>query len=735
MRILHLTSRMGIGGAETHISTLAHGQIKLGHKVFCASAGGVGTEELVSSGAIHFSLPLDRRTPTAVRESVAGILDIIKENKIDVIHAHSRIPSFIIRLIYGKVKALGCTFVTTAHMPFSASPAERALTEWGEGTVAVSCDIEEYLKESYALCAERITVIENGIDTGKFRPLADAEKKKLKESLGISADSRVICSASRTSASRAGCALWLCAHAPDILEGEETLLLLLSGAVGRERDLLGEIRERAKEANEALGREAVRLIVGLSDLSHILPAADIFVGVSRAALEAMSAGVATIIAGNEGYGGIISEENAPAQRESNFTGRGCTGSFENIKKELATLRASDLRSIGNECREYVCRELSAEGMSRAVCAFYEETKKKASRPHLLFVGHYGAGNYGDDEACRVLCRRFGDKYNLHFVCRDKRQFAKISDADAIHRADIARITKEIKRADCVVFGTGNILQDDTSLRSLLYYREIFALSKKYKKKTALLSNGIGPLHTDVAKEAVREILKTCAYLSLREDESCRLALSLEESANARLAADLVYLNGAKTHKKGLQPQVARGLFSYIGGRKYAVLCPRADMAESDAKAATEYLRALSDAGVITVIVPLCPALDLKICQFLHRAIPRSCIYTGVLDYKRLCLIMRGAELALGGRLHAGITSICAECAFVGWDSDSRIRANLAHAQVGGYLSSEHFTADDIERAVREQKALVEEGKYKVARARLARLAEDDLSHFEDFLEE
>ena len=726
---------MGIGGAETHISTLAHGQIRLGHKVFCASAGGVGVGGLETAGAEHFTLPLDRRTPSAVQESVAGILCIIKENKIDVIHAHSRIPAFIIRLIYKKVISLGCTFVTTAHMPFGASPAERALTEWGEGTIAVSRDIADYLKESYALCAERITVIENGIDTEKFCPVTYMEKARLKEKLGIPADSRVICSASRTSASRAGCALWLCSHAPEILEENETLLLLLSGAVGRERDLLGEIRERADEANRTAGREAVRLIVGESDISRILPAADIFVGVSRAALEAMSAGVATMIAGNEGYGGIINGENARRQRLSNFTGRGCSGSFENIKKDLAALRGADLRALGEECREYICRELSAHAMSRAVCAFYEETKKKASRPHLLFVGHYGAGNYGDDEACRAICRRLGEKYNLHFVCRDKRQFAKISDADAIHRADIARITKEIKRADSVILGTGNILQDDTSLRSLLYYGEIFALSKKHKKKTALLSNGIGPLHTDVAKDAVKNIIRDCGYLSLRELDSYRLAHSQKGGAAATLGADLVYLNSENTVEGRLQPQVARGLFSYIDGKAYVVLCPRADMAHTDRAAVREYLTSLADEGIITVIIPLCPDLDGQICRELHREIPRSCVYSGALDFGRLCLILRRAEHALGGRLHAGITAICAECAFVGWDSDRRLRANLAHAQVGGYLSSEHFTADDIERAVREQKAHLREGKYKEARARLARLAEDDLSRFEEFLEE
>ncbi len=719
---------MEIGGAETHILTLAGGQALLGHRVFCASAGGEYVKELKKQSISHFTLPLDKKSPFALSFSAEKILKIAKENNIDIIHAHSRIPAFVLSLVLPKLKKLGCTAVTTAHMPFEVSPLLKKLSYWGEGTVAVSEDIKKYLSLEYGLDKAQITVIENGIDTEKFSPVTVAEKEKFKKSLGILPESTVICTASRSSLSRAALALWLVSHADEILEDGKTLLCLLSGAVGHEKDALEEIISKAKEVNSRLAREAVMVVSGQSDISRLLCAADIFVGVSRSALEAMSAGLPAIIAGNEGVGGIAEGENLIKLRETNFTARGMQSDFSLVAEYIKGLLKKDLSALGASCREYVKNELSSEKMALSVCRFYREIKRKSEKKKILTVGYYGAGNFGDDEACRALCRTLGENYSISFVCRDKEEFSSVSNASCVRQENFLAIKRAVENADCVIFGTGNLLQNYTSNRSLLYYSRIFLLAKKLNKKTALFLNGIGLLKGKQAIRLAEKIVSEADYVSMREKAS--LDFARQNNKAARLGADIAYLSkySVKKNKKS-------SLFTFLDGKKYAVLCPRAGMSKKDMKAVREHFCSLEKDGIATLIIPLYKKQDTDICRELCKKISGSALYLGRLDGGRLSEILKGAEFAFGGRLHAFVMSLCANCAFAGYDRDQRIKANMAYAGAGAYLYSDTFTSKDIEKAVAAEKEKVKQGNYKKAHARLACAAKAELAGLIEFLEQ
>ena len=149
MNVLMLTSRMDIGGAESHVLTLSGALVRLGHRVIVASAGGRSVPALEESGARHVTLPLDKKDPASVYLARSGILRLCERFSPDVVHSHSRIPSFI----YGELTGEGSRIplVTTVHMPFSYDP----LTEWGDTQIAVSRDLAAYLEEKYAIPARR----------------------------------------------------------------------------------------------------------------------------------------------------------------------------------------------------------------------------------------------------------------------------------------------------------------------------------------------------------------------------------------------------------------------------------------------------------------------------------------------------------------------------------------------------------------------------------------------------
>ena len=167
MKILMVTTGMDIGGAETHISALCSALKKRGICVFVASAGGVYVSELRKNGIAHVTLPLDRKTPASLFESLKGLDRLIRRENFDIVHAHARLPAFLC----GKLRRrYGFRFVTTDHLDFRLNPLLKRLTDWGEFTFAVSEDLRGYLTENYGLNPDHIALTVNGIDTHRFSP-------------------------------------------------------------------------------------------------------------------------------------------------------------------------------------------------------------------------------------------------------------------------------------------------------------------------------------------------------------------------------------------------------------------------------------------------------------------------------------------------------------------------------------------------------------------------------------
>ncbi len=89
---------------------------------------------------------------------------IVRDEQVDLIHAHARIPAFV-TAVMGRPKQV--RFITTAHYNFKGM---RHLSRWGEKTIAVSEDIRAYLIDYFRVSPERIVVIPNGVDTDLFSP-------------------------------------------------------------------------------------------------------------------------------------------------------------------------------------------------------------------------------------------------------------------------------------------------------------------------------------------------------------------------------------------------------------------------------------------------------------------------------------------------------------------------------------------------------------------------------------
>jgi len=110
-KILMTLMRMEIGGAETHVLELSLELARRGFQVVVASGGGVYEEYLAKAGIKHYKVPMYTKSPAKMYKSLLSLKQIIKKEKIDIVHAHGRIPAFLCGLLHPFMKF---TFVTSA---------------------------------------------------------------------------------------------------------------------------------------------------------------------------------------------------------------------------------------------------------------------------------------------------------------------------------------------------------------------------------------------------------------------------------------------------------------------------------------------------------------------------------------------------------------------------------------------------------------------------------------------
>ena len=178
---------------------------------------------------------------------------------------------------------------------------------WGSRSIAVSEDLKQYLCEGYGVPPRWVRVIPNGVDTERFCP-CPKEKKKGHRIVFLSRLDR-------------DCSLgaWLlCDLARELCAQDPALEILIAGDGTCRNDL----ERRGAEVNQAIGRSAIHFCGYVSNPEEILRQADVVLGVSRVALEAMSCGVPVILGGDEGWGGCLFPRELARGAQTNFCCRG-----------------------------------------------------------------------------------------------------------------------------------------------------------------------------------------------------------------------------------------------------------------------------------------------------------------------------------------------------------------------------------------------------------------------------
>ena len=272
---------------------------------------------------------------------------------------------------------MGFPFVTTAHGVFDTGFGLRLFTNWGRKTIAVSEDIKEYLISNYGVYESNIIVTVNGIDTEKFSPEISGRRRRRRIWAGphpppSSPLSAVWTTTSPTS--RSSSSIW-CRSLT-----EACLVCKFSWAGGG--NVFEKLKAKANEANQKVGRRIVFMAGSRTDINQIIAAGDLFVGVSRAALEAMASSKPVIVAGKEGYIGLFTRDKLLVSQKTNFCCRGCEQATKellhrDIVRCLTELSPDELMHLGSYGREVILAHYSVRKMTEDCQIAYNAVRKKA----------------------------------------------------------------------------------------------------------------------------------------------------------------------------------------------------------------------------------------------------------------------------------------------------------------------------------------------------------------------
>ena len=515
-KILMVTMALGIGGAETHIVELSKELSRRGYEVIIASNGGIYVEEIRRYGIRHAEMPMNSRDTASMIRSYRLLKKLILEEKPDLVHAHARIPAFIAGLVR---KSVDFPFVTSAHGVFDTTGILKYVSNWGDRTIAVSEDIKAYLREKYHVPSQNIKVTINGIDTGKFSP--DISGEKVAAELEIDEKSPVICHVSRLDDETSLFAEQLIDSMPEISSRIPDTQLIIAGGGTMESHL----RKRASTINDSIGRRAVIMTGPRTDINEIVSLCDVFVGVSRTALEAMACGKPVILAGDAGYMGIFSRDKLAEAKEDNFCCRvrGHSVSDDLVSDIVLCLQNTGSPQMAELCRferEVIQQEYSVEKMTDDCIEVYEKAVQKPFR--IVMSGYYGFSNAGDEAILNAIHRnlmKLPQNLKVKVLISNPEKAKEIYDFDMVDRFHIFSLLRAIHRCDLLISGGGSLLQDRTSTKSIMYYLTVMNLAKFMKKKVMLYANGIGPVIKPANRRRVCAAVSRADLITLRDENS------------------------------------------------------------------------------------------------------------------------------------------------------------------------------------------------------------------------
>lgn len=291
MRVLHVISEMGAGGAETLVADMAVRGEEYGWVSAVASGGGFRADALAADGVENFAVPLALRSGTGVLRAAWAVRRAIARFRPEILVAHNVGASLVARLalVPGRRRPVVTVFHGVADDELTM--AARIVRRTSDRVVAVSPATADRLADAGV---SRPVVIRNAV----FARQPVFGRAAVRASLGVAAGTPVVLCLARLEPQKRHDVLL---DAWALLDSDAVLWLAGDGS------LRAELESRHEDVS---GR--IRFLGTREDVPDLLAAADVTVltsdweGLPLAVLESMAAGRPVVATEVGGVGEVLS---------------------------------------------------------------------------------------------------------------------------------------------------------------------------------------------------------------------------------------------------------------------------------------------------------------------------------------------------------------------------------------------------------------------------------------------
>ncbi|HKQ73384.1 MAG TPA: glycosyltransferase family 4 protein [Blastocatellia bacterium] len=309
MKILQVCSAESLGGGERHVIDLTRAMIERGHQLHLAVRRDSPLIDALDGYPIHW-YELGLRNALDVI-SAQGIAQVIRKNRIDVLHAHlARDYTFcgIAARIAARLGNPVGFFITRHHFnPINSNPIYAWTIGEARALIAVSHSVRETLVESFPDFTDRIVTIPNWIDASGCGNLT---REEARARLGVTRRLVVGVVGQITQLKRQDLFIKAAAHLIKDRYWNDAEFLIVGEASQDDESYLSQLREMANKLSIS---NQVRFTGYVDDLPALLTGFDIIAApsdneaFSLALVEAMASGCAVVATRVGGMAEIVED--------------------------------------------------------------------------------------------------------------------------------------------------------------------------------------------------------------------------------------------------------------------------------------------------------------------------------------------------------------------------------------------------------------------------------------------
>lgn len=371
--LLQVTPELETGGAEQTTIDVAHAVVAQGGKALVATRGGRMAARLEADGGRLAQMPAQSKNPLVMLGNAARLIDLIRREKVSLVHARSRAPAFS---ALWAAHATQVPFVATYHGVYNAKSGLKrwynAVMTKGAMVIANSEYTREHVIREHGVSADKVVAIPRGVDLSRFEPgVVSADRiETLRKAWGVAPDERrlKVLLAGRLTRWK-GQGLLVQAVALLKARGEDKVLLLLAGDDQGRKGYRAELEAAIAQAGL---EDAVKLVGHCDDMPAAYILADLAIAPSlepeafgRTAVEPQVMGRPVIAADH----GAARETVVPGETGW-LVAPGDAEAWAAALLEAANIGASGRQSMGQAARLRARRLYSVDAMCEATLKVY-----------------------------------------------------------------------------------------------------------------------------------------------------------------------------------------------------------------------------------------------------------------------------------------------------------------------------------------------------------------------------